>query len=67
MEDLLDNQKEYERIDTFLHVLAATIDIASMVFSTLSGIHYEYLSYAALGCSKSAVFSGAIKAMILQP
>ena len=53
---LLDKQKEYERIDAILHVLAETTSIASMIFSTLSGIHWEYLSYVALGCSTSTVF-----------
>ena len=63
LKDLLDTQQEYERIDTILHVLAATISVASMVLSTLAGIHFEYLAFVAMGCSAGTVaLSGAIKA-----
>ena len=60
---LLEKQKEYERIDDLLHVLAATINVASVILSTLAGIHWEYLAFVAMGCSAGTVaLSGAIKA-----
>ena len=38
LKDLLSKQKEYERIDTISHVLSTTINISSIVLSTLAGI-----------------------------
>ena len=59
LKDLLDKQKEYERIDNILHVTVATINI----LSTLAGIHWEYLAFVAMGCSAGTVaLSGAINA-----
>ena len=63
LNDLLDKQKEYERIDTILHISSTIINVASIVLSTLSGIQWHYLSFVALGMSSGSVlFSGAIKA-----
>ena len=56
LKDLLDKQKEYERIDTILHVLATTINISSIVLSTLAGFQWYYLSFVALGMSAGTVF-----------
>ena len=36
-------------------MLAATINVASMVLSTLAGVHFEYLAFVALGCSAGTV------------
>ena len=63
LKDLSDKQKDYEQIDTILHVTAATINVASVILSTLAGIHWEYLAFVAMGCSAGTVaLSGAIKA-----
>ena len=44
-------------------MLAATINVASVILSTLAGIHWEYLAFVAMGCSAGTVaLSGAIKA-----
>ena len=58
LKDLLDKQKDYERIDNILHVTAATINIASVILSTLAGIRFAFV---AMGCSAGTVaLSGAI-------
>ena len=63
LKDLLKKQKEYERIDTILHISSTIINISTMVLSTLAGIHFEYLAFVALGCSAGTVaLGGAIKA-----
>ena len=63
LKDLLNKQRECERIDATLHILAATINVASVVLSTLAGIRFEYLAFVATGCSAGTVaLSGAVKA-----
>ena len=52
LKSFLNKQKDYERILTMFDVMAAPINMASMVFS---GIHLEYLPFVAPGCSASSV------------
>ena len=57
LKDLLE-----KKLDTILHVIATTINISSIVLSTLAGIIWAYLAFAAVGCSSGTVlFSAAIK------
>ena len=59
LQSLLNKQREYERIDTVLHISSTIINISSMVLSTLAGIHFEFLAFIALGCSAGTVALGA--------
>ena len=48
LNDILDIQKEYERIDTILHISSTIVNVASVILSTLAGIHWEYLAFVAM-------------------
>ena len=63
LQSLLNKQREYEQIDTILHISSTIINISSMVLWTLAGIQFQYMAFVALGCSAGTVaLSGAIKA-----
>ena len=63
LQSLLNKQKEYDHLETILHIPSAIINISSMVLSTLAGIHFGYLAFVALGFSAGTVaLGGAIKA-----